>query len=80
MTTLPRACDAARRADDEHRVARLHPAVVAQALQGRQPGYRDDRGLLEGEVHRLVRQLALRSAGVLGVRALADAEHPRRRA
>jgi hypothetical protein len=49
--------------------------VVAQALQGGQAGDGDRRGLLEGEVRRLGRELVLRSAGVLGEGALAEAEH-----
>jgi hypothetical protein len=52
-----------------------HLAVVAKALQGGQAGDGHRRRLFRGEVHRLGRQLVLKCARVLGVRALADAEH-----
>jgi hypothetical protein len=66
---------AARRAGYQHFLARLDPPVLAQALQGGLAGQGDYGRLFEGEVRRLGRQLALRSAGVLGEGALAGAEH-----
>lgn len=47
--------------------------VVAQGLKGGQAGVGDGRRLFEGEVRGLRRELVLRRARVLGVRA--DAEH-----
>ncbi len=69
------AADAAGCADDQHVLARLDPAVVGQRLQRGGGRDRHDGGLLEGEVARLAGELVLAGHGVLGERALADAEH-----
>src|SRR5680860_812972 len=64
--------DASRRAVDQHRVAWLHLADVAQAPQGGDGGDRHRGSLLEGEVGGLERQQAFRDAGVLGEAAGGD--------
>jgi hypothetical protein len=67
--------DAAGRAGDQHVLSWLEAPGVTQALQGGQPGDRDDRGLAEGEAGRFAGELVLAGARVLGERTLADAEH-----
>ena len=53
---------AAGGAEDQHLLTRLDAPVVAQALQRGQGGDGDRRGLLGGEVRRLVRELVARDA------------------
>jgi hypothetical protein len=53
------AAHPARGADDHDRLAWLDPSGVAQRLEGSEPGDGNGRSLLEGEVGRLPRQLAL---------------------
>src|SRR3954447_14624371 len=65
----------ARGADDEHPLARLNAAHVAKALQGSDSGDWHHRGLLEGDVGRLPRELGLEDRRELRERAFADAEH-----
>ena len=69
------ASDAARRADDEHRLSGLHSAVVAHGLEGGESGYGDGGRLVEGEVGGFGCELVRADACVLGERAVADAEH-----
>jgi len=69
------AADAAGGADYQHLLPGLDPPGVAQALQGREPGHREDGRLLEAERGRLADQLGLRCGGVLGERSAADSEH-----
>jgi hypothetical protein len=64
----------ARRPDDHDLLPWLDPAGVAQRLEGGEPGDGHGRGLLEGEVGRLQRQLALGHRGVLGKGSVAPAE------
>src|SRR5215218_7124203 len=64
-----------RGTDDKHFLPRAYLSVVAQGLQGSRAHDGDHSRLLEGEVCRLERELVLRSTHVLGVGALADAEH-----
>jgi hypothetical protein len=54
----------------------LEAPGVAKTLQGGQAGDRDGRGLTEGKVRRLARELVLAGARVLGEGTLADAEDP----
>jgi hypothetical protein len=58
----PEGFHAARRAGDQHLLARLDPPVVTRALQGGLAGHGDYGRLFEGEVRLLGRELALRSA------------------
>jgi len=54
---------------------RLDLALVAKRLEGGEAGDGHDRRLLKGEVRRFRREVILWSAGVLGIRAVAPAEH-----
>jgi hypothetical protein len=63
---------AARRADDQDLLPWPYPPLVAQALQGGQPGQRHGRRLLEGQVGGFQSQGFFRDGGVLGEAALLD--------
>ena len=64
----------ARGAVDQDRLPGLHVAVVTKCLQGDSAGHRHGRGLFEGEVCRLDRQVVFGRGGVPGVRAKASTE------
>src|SRR5215211_3812055 len=69
------AAHPARGPDDHDLLAGLDPSGVTQRLEGGEAGDGNGRGLLEGEVGRLLCQLALGDRGVLGKGPLAPAEH-----
>src|SRR5919112_599210 len=65
-----------RRANEEFPpMSRINPSMVPQGLQCDRAHDGENRGLLEGEVRRLGRELVLPSTNILGVGALSDAEH-----
>ena len=66
--------DPARGTVDEHRLAGFHVSLIAQRLEGDEPGQGDRGSLLEGEVCRLQGQRVLVRRGVIGERADAPAE------
>src|SRR3954466_8874606 len=65
---------AARRPDDQYTLPGPDATVVADGLQGGQPGDGHGGRLGEGQVRRLAGELADRGAGILGERRLPDAE------
>src|SRR3984885_450411 len=62
--------DPACSAVDEHALARLQPATVAQALQGGDTGNRNRGCLLKRKVVGLQSQVVFRGADILGERSL----------
>ncbi len=67
-------CRRPRCPHDQHALSRFDVPDVAKCLKGGESGDGHDRSLVEGKVRRLLCQLLLLGAGVLGEGTLADAE------